>query len=137
MPIEDVAGSIRDLMRAGKVLHWGLSEMGLQTLRRAHAALPVAAVQSEYDNGLLGRTFVSRRLCGEISASDTGSRQTEWPQEAQKAQEGQDRRPPSRFVNIGVYSWEKTPSSEVRGHWSLAIGHWSVVRGPRSLLSDF
>ncbi len=48
VPIEDVAGAVKDLMAAGKVLHWGLSEMGLKTLRRAHAALPVTAVQSEY-----------------------------------------------------------------------------------------
>ncbi len=48
VPIEDVAGAIKDLMNQGKVLHWGLSEMGLKTLRRAHAALPVTAVQSEY-----------------------------------------------------------------------------------------
>jgi aryl-alcohol dehydrogenase-like predicted oxidoreductase len=39
---------VKDLMDQGKVLHWGLSEMGLQTLRRAHAALPVTAVQNEY-----------------------------------------------------------------------------------------
>ena len=38
----------KDLMAQGKVLHWGLSEMGLNTLRRAHAALPLTAVQSEY-----------------------------------------------------------------------------------------
>ncbi|WP_241687808.1 aldo/keto reductase [Janthinobacterium sp. 17J80-10] len=48
VPIEDVAGAIKDLMTQGKVLHWGLSEMGLNTLRRAHAALPVSAVQNEY-----------------------------------------------------------------------------------------
>jgi aryl-alcohol dehydrogenase-like predicted oxidoreductase len=48
VPIEDVAGAVQDLMKEGKVLHWGLSEMGLKTLRRAHAALPVSAVQSEY-----------------------------------------------------------------------------------------
>lgn len=48
VPIEDVAGAIKDLMAQGKVLHWGLSEMGLNSLRRAHAALPVTAVQSEY-----------------------------------------------------------------------------------------
>lgn len=48
VPIEDVAGAVKDLMAQGKVLHWGLSEMGLNTLRRAHAALPVTAVQSEY-----------------------------------------------------------------------------------------
>jgi aryl-alcohol dehydrogenase-like predicted oxidoreductase len=48
VPIEDVAGAVQELMKQGKVLHWGLSEMGLTTLRRAHAALPVSAVQSEY-----------------------------------------------------------------------------------------
>ena len=48
VPIEDVAGAVGDLMRQGKVLHWGLCEMGLGTLKRAHAALPVTAVQNEY-----------------------------------------------------------------------------------------
>lgn len=48
VPIEDVAGTVADLRREGKVLHWGLSEMGPNTLRRAHAELPVSAVQSEY-----------------------------------------------------------------------------------------
>jgi aryl-alcohol dehydrogenase-like predicted oxidoreductase len=48
IPIEDVAGAVKDLTAQGKVLHWGLSEMGLRTLRRAHAALPVTAVQDEY-----------------------------------------------------------------------------------------
>ncbi len=48
VPIEDVAGAVKDLMHQGKVLHWGLSEMGLSTLRRAHATLPVTAVQNEY-----------------------------------------------------------------------------------------
>jgi aryl-alcohol dehydrogenase-like predicted oxidoreductase len=46
VPIEDVAGAVRDLMAEGKVLHWGLSEMGLNTLRRAHAELPVTAVRT-------------------------------------------------------------------------------------------
>jgi aryl-alcohol dehydrogenase-like predicted oxidoreductase len=48
VPVEDVAGAVKDLMEQGKILHWGLSEMGLDTLRRAHAALPVTAVQNEY-----------------------------------------------------------------------------------------
>jgi aryl-alcohol dehydrogenase-like predicted oxidoreductase len=48
VPIEDVAGAIGELMTQGKVLHWGLCEMGLSTLRRAHATVPVSAVQSEY-----------------------------------------------------------------------------------------
>src|SRR5271157_6059574 len=48
VPIEDVASAVKDLMDQGKVRHWGLSEMGLKTLRRANAALPVTAVQNEY-----------------------------------------------------------------------------------------
>jgi aryl-alcohol dehydrogenase-like predicted oxidoreductase len=48
VPIEDVAGAVKDLIREGKVKHFGLSEPGVQTIRRAHAVQPVAAVQSEY-----------------------------------------------------------------------------------------
>jgi aryl-alcohol dehydrogenase-like predicted oxidoreductase len=48
VPIEDVAGAVKDLIAAGKVKHFGLSEAGAQTIRRAHAVQPVAAVQSEY-----------------------------------------------------------------------------------------
>lgn len=48
MSIEDVAGTVRDLIQQGKVKHFGLSEAGLQAIRRAHAVQPVAALQSEY-----------------------------------------------------------------------------------------
>ena len=48
VPIEDVAGTIKDLIREGKIKHWGLSEAGVQTIRRAHAVQPVTAVESEY-----------------------------------------------------------------------------------------
>ena len=48
VPIEDVAGAVRDLASEGKVRHFGMSEPGIQTLRRAHAVQPVAAVQNEY-----------------------------------------------------------------------------------------
>jgi aryl-alcohol dehydrogenase-like predicted oxidoreductase len=48
VPIEDVAGAVKDLIQSGKVKHFGLSEAGAQTIRRAHAVLPVTAVQSEY-----------------------------------------------------------------------------------------
>jgi aryl-alcohol dehydrogenase-like predicted oxidoreductase len=48
VPIEDVAGTVKDLIREGKVRHFGLSEAAAQTIRRAHAVQPVAAVQSEY-----------------------------------------------------------------------------------------
>src|ERR671924_303754 len=48
VPIEDVAGAVKDLIQEGKVKHFGLSEAGAQTIRRAHAVQPVTAVQSEY-----------------------------------------------------------------------------------------
>lgn len=48
VPIEDVAGTVQEMIRAGKVKHFGLSEAGVQTIRRAHAVQPVAALQSEY-----------------------------------------------------------------------------------------
>jgi aryl-alcohol dehydrogenase-like predicted oxidoreductase len=48
VPIEDVAGTVKDLIRAGKVNHFGLSEAGVPSIRRAHAVQPVAALQSEY-----------------------------------------------------------------------------------------
>lgn len=48
VPIEDVAGTVKDLIKEGKVKHFGLSEAGVRTIRRAHAVQPVAALQSEY-----------------------------------------------------------------------------------------
>jgi aryl-alcohol dehydrogenase-like predicted oxidoreductase len=48
VPIEDVAGTVRELIGEGKVKHFGLSEAGVQTIRRAHAVQPVTALQSEY-----------------------------------------------------------------------------------------
>jgi aryl-alcohol dehydrogenase-like predicted oxidoreductase len=66
VPIEDVAGAIKELMAQGKVLHWGLSEMGPNTLRRAHAALPVSAVQNEYSMLWRGPEDVVIPLCQEL-----------------------------------------------------------------------
>lgn len=66
VPIEDVAGAVKDLMDEGKVLHWGLSEMGLDTLRRAHAALPVTAVQNEYSMLWRGPEDEVIPLCEEL-----------------------------------------------------------------------
>ncbi|ALA42420.1 aldehyde oxidase [Paenibacillus peoriae] len=48
VPIEEVAGAVQDLIREGKVKHWGLSEAGVKTIRRAHAVQPLTAIQSEY-----------------------------------------------------------------------------------------
>ena len=66
VPIEDVAGAVQELMQQGKVLHWGLSEMGLNTLRRAHAALPVTAVQNEYSMLWRGPEREVFPLCEEL-----------------------------------------------------------------------
>ncbi|WP_417763103.1 aldo/keto reductase, partial [Shewanella sp.] len=66
VPIEDVAGAVKDLMDEGKVLHWGLSEMGPNTLRRAHAALPVTAVQSEYSMLWRGPEKQVLSICEEL-----------------------------------------------------------------------
>jgi aryl-alcohol dehydrogenase-like predicted oxidoreductase len=66
VPIEDVAGVVKDLKSEGKVLHWGLSEMGLNTLRRAHAELPVSAVQNEYSMLWRGPEKEVIPLCEEL-----------------------------------------------------------------------
>ncbi len=66
VPIEDVAGTIKNLKTEGKVLHWGLSEMGPKTLRRAHAELPVSAVQNEYSMLWRGPEQSILPLCQEL-----------------------------------------------------------------------
>ena len=66
VPIEDVAGAVKDLRTQGKVLHWGLSEMGPNTLRRAHAALPLSAVQNEYSMLWRGPEAVIIPLCQQL-----------------------------------------------------------------------
>jgi aryl-alcohol dehydrogenase-like predicted oxidoreductase len=66
VPIEDVAGAVKDLMSQGKVLHWGLSEMGLQTLRRAHATVRLTAVQSEYSMLWRGPETGAIPVCEEL-----------------------------------------------------------------------
>lgn len=66
VPIEDVAGAVKELKAQGKVLHWGLSEMGLGTLRRAHAELPVSAVQNEYSMLWRGPEKAVLPLCEEL-----------------------------------------------------------------------
>lgn len=66
VPIEDVAGAIQDLVRAGKVLHYGLSEPGLQTVRRAHAVLPLAVIQNEYSMLWRGPEAGVLPLCEEL-----------------------------------------------------------------------
>jgi len=66
VPIEDVAGTIKDLIKQGKVLHYGLSEPGLQTVRRAHAVHPVTAIQNEYSLLWRGPEAEVLPLCQEL-----------------------------------------------------------------------
>lgn len=66
VPIEDVAGVISDLMREGKVLHWGLSEPGINTIRRAHTAQPLALIQNEYSMMWRGPEEAVIPLCEEL-----------------------------------------------------------------------
>jgi aryl-alcohol dehydrogenase-like predicted oxidoreductase len=66
VPIEDVAGAIKDLVAEGKVKHWGLSEAGVQTIRRAHAVQPVTAVQNEYSLFYRGVEAEVLPLCEEL-----------------------------------------------------------------------
>lgn len=66
VPIEDVAGTMKDLARQGKVLHYGLSEPGLQTVRRAHREHPVAVIQNEYSMPYRGAEAQVLPLCEEL-----------------------------------------------------------------------
>jgi aryl-alcohol dehydrogenase-like predicted oxidoreductase len=66
VPIEDVAGTIKELAARGKVLHYGLSEPGLQTVRRAHAVHPVAVIQNEYSMLWRGPESQVLPLCEEL-----------------------------------------------------------------------
>lgn len=66
VPIEDVVGTIKDLMKEGKVLHYGLSEPGVETVRRAHAIHPVTAIQNEYSLLWRGPEETILLLCEEL-----------------------------------------------------------------------
>ena len=66
VPIEDVVGLIKDLIKEGKVLHYGLSEPGLQTVKRAHAVHPVTAIQNEYSLLWRGPEEAVIPLCQEL-----------------------------------------------------------------------
>jgi aryl-alcohol dehydrogenase-like predicted oxidoreductase len=93
VPIEDVAGAVKDLIAQGKVKHFGMSEPGVQTLRRAHAVQPVAALQNEYSlwwrapetNGILaacdelGIGFVPYSPLGKGFLTGTISKDTQLP----------------------------------------------------------
>lgn len=145
VPIEEVAGAVRDLIGAGKVRHFGLSEAGAQTLRRAHAVQPVTAVQSEYslwwrrteaevlpvceELGIgfvpyspLGRGF----LTGSIDATttfDSGDNRTTLPRFTAEA-----RRSNQPLVDLlrDIGSAKRATPAQVALAWLLAQRPWIV-----------
>jgi aryl-alcohol dehydrogenase-like predicted oxidoreductase len=145
VPIEDVAGAVKDLIQAGKVKHFGLSEAGAQTIRRAHAVQPVTALQSEYslwwrkpeaeilptleELGIgmvpyspLGKGFLTGKMddTTELGKTDFRSQLPRFSTEARKANQS--------FVNLlGDIAKQKgaTPA-QIALAWLLAQKPWIV-----------
>ena len=145
VPIEDVAGVVKDLMDQGKVLHWGLSEMGLNTLRRAHKELPVSAVQSEYSMLWRGPEKEVLPTCEELGIgfvpwSPLGVQLlTGWIDENTRFAQGDFRSTESRFspenlphnlALVGlVQDWAKRKSAtpaQIALAWLMAKKPWIV-----------
>jgi len=145
VPIEDVAGAVKDLIREGKVRHFGLSEAGVQTIRRAHAVQPVAAVQSEYslwtrgpeaevlptleELGIgfvpfspLGRGFLTGKIDEEttFSSSDMRNRLPRFTQEARKANQA--------LIDLvkSIAERKNATSAQIALAWLLAQKPWIV-----------
>jgi aryl-alcohol dehydrogenase-like predicted oxidoreductase len=153
VPIEDVAGAVKELIQAGKVKHFGLSEAGAQTIRRAHAVQPVTAVQSEYslwtrspeaeilptleELGIgfvsyspLGRGFLTGKINESMTfdSSDFRSNLPRFTQEARKANQ-------SLVELLGRMGERKqaTPA-QIALAWLLAQKPWIVpIPGTRKL----
>ncbi len=153
VPIEDVAGAVRDLIAEGKVLHFGLSEAGAATIRRAHAVQPVTAVQSEYslwwtspeeevlpaceELGIgfvpfspLGRGFLTGKIdeSTTFAKSDVRSSSPRYTAEARKA---------NRVVVdllVGIGERKGATPAQVALAWLLAQKPWIVpIPGSRKL----
>ena len=145
VPIEDVAGTVKDLIKAGKVRHFGLSEAGVNTIRRAHAVQPVAALQSEYslwwrepeaeilpvleELGIgfvpfspLGRGFLTGAINQDtkFDASDFRSSLPRFSPEARKANQG--------LVNVlaGIAAAKGATTAQIALAWLLAQKPWVV-----------
>jgi len=145
VPIEDVAGTVKDLIQAGKVRHFGLSEAGVNTIRRAHAVQPVAALQSEYslwwrepeaeilpaleELGIsfvpfspLGRGFLTGAINQDtkFDASDFRSSLPRFAPEARKANQ--------MLVDVlgGVAEAKQATKAQVALAWLLAQKPWIV-----------
>jgi len=145
VPIEDVAGAVKDLIREGKVRHFGLSEAGVQTIRRAHAVQPVTAVQSEYSLwwrgpeaevlptleelgigfvpfGSLGKGFLTGKI-DENTAFDSTDFRNIVPRFAPEA-----RRANQAFVDLlgTVAKRKKATPAQIALAWLLARKPWIV-----------
>jgi len=145
VPIEDVAGAVKDLIRAGKVKHFGLSEAGVQTIRRAHAVQPVTALQSEYslwwrepeaeiipaleELGIgfvpfspLGKGFLTGKIDENTTFDSTDFRNTvpRFAPEARKANRG--------LVDLleTIAQRKKVTSAQIALAWVLAQKPWIV-----------
>jgi aryl-alcohol dehydrogenase-like predicted oxidoreductase len=145
VPIEDVAGAVKDLIAQGKVRHFGLSEAGVQIIRRAHAVQPVAAVQSEYSLwwrqpekevlpaleelnigfvpfAPLGKAFLTGTIDETVTfgSDDFRSSQPRFSAEARKVNRG--------LVDIigQVAAQKKATSAQVALAWLLARKPWIV-----------
>jgi aryl-alcohol dehydrogenase-like predicted oxidoreductase len=145
VPIEDVAGAVKDLIAEGKVKHFGLSEAGAQTIRRAHAVQPVAALQSEYSLwwrkaeaeiiptleelgiGLvpyspLGRGFLTGKMdeTTELKSNDFRSQLPRFTPEARKANQA--------FVDLltAIAKKKDATPAQIALAWLLAQKPWIV-----------
>ncbi len=145
VPIEDVAGAVRDLIETGKVKHFGLSEAGVQTIRRAHAVQPVTALQSEYslwwrepepeimpaleELGIgfvpfspLGRGFLTGKI-DENTAFDSNDFRNTAPRFAPE-----NRKANLAFVDLveAIAQRKKATSAQIALAWVLAQKPWIV-----------
>ena len=146
VPIEDVAGAVKDLIQAGKVRHFGLSEPGAQTIRRAHSVQPIAAIQNEYSlwtrgpetNGVLeacedlgigfvpysplGKGFLTGAMNenAKLEADDFRSQLPRFTPEAMKANQA--------LVDLlgHIAKKKKATSAQVAIAWLLAQKPWIV-----------
>jgi aryl-alcohol dehydrogenase-like predicted oxidoreductase len=145
VPIEDVAGAVRDLIHEGKVKHFGLSEAGVQTIRRAHAVQAVTAVQSEYslwwrepeeevlptleELGIgfvpfspLGRGFLTGKMNENTTFDSSDFRNTlpRFSPEARKANQA--------LVDLlgEIAKWKKATPAQIALAWLLAQKPWIV-----------
>jgi len=143
--IEDVAGTVKELIAAGKVKHFGLSEAGVQTIRRAHAVQPVTALQSEYslwwrepeaeimptleELGIgfvpfspLGKGFLTGKIDDSTTFESTDFRSSvpRFDADARKANRG--------FVDLveRVAEQKGTTAAQIALAWVLAQGEWIV-----------